>query len=898
MNEKDKGSDMDRKGLMRRLINSMLLVTGLVFLSGCGGGGNDPDRVGTVSIGGLILGNDVIQVEMLKDLASAVAVFEVTAQSTFEEPTAVVANITLDRYEITFTRDSGGPVIGPYSRPLGLRINAGSTGSNLPSDVEFEAIVFSTEDKLFSAFAREYNATYAPSNMTGVMRIFASNDAGDDFTADIGFQVEAATYGPNDSLFPVVEGFNQTTELNLGETYLAQWRTSNLVSAAQFTLPWGNQFPIAPDLFPVGSIEASTAGLGDLIAAGTTREFPSGLLVVANPFGTDESTGDAVNITAPADPPPDPVVPVTINRFFSNPTEVELGNPVDLFWEVGGDPSSLTLLPNTYSGEVVSFEGKNLSFDSLSITPELSVRPLLRAARDDLADTQLLESSIIVNQPPVVEPTPANIIFFSAGNDLLRIGERPVFFWNTSGDVTKVEIFPINDQRIDVTGLDTFLGAPLLEAGVYTFTLIAYGSGGTVEDLQSINLTVSEINNVPIEILDLVQQPGNSIDNGDDASFSFTVSDPERFDSSYRIEKIAGDLVSFFPKEGVINGGLGDVGVRVVDFTDNDNEFFTFEVSAYDDPIFGASRGSTRAVELVTFQTTGILPDTAPVISDLEFVDAGGDIPGSEGVITFSTTDPDTPDLRWRVDIIAGDVGGTLTPFSGTFDSFGGDVAVDYVDDPDTPDEPVVFLVRVEETSGAERQFSLATLLVNKGVGDTDDDPTGTPTTTEPIGFPFNSLFSNASGTVDTDELIANGIIYYNGSAASPRFYRFSDLSGEITNASFVFDFNHRSGDPSSIVDVDFARDFMPTGEPANNGSLNFIGYFANAGDTGGPSASPIDGGVSRWRMTFNAEDFRTGTNMYNLPSSGNASYTVTITVTDTGGEEATLTKAVVVTVP
>ena len=882
---------------MRRLINSTLLVTGLLLLSGCGGGGNDPDRVGSVSIGGQLLSNNVVQVEMLKDLASEVGQFEVTAQSTFQNPSTVTANITLHRYEITFTRESGGAVIGPYSRNLGLRINAGSAGTNLTRDITFEAIVFSTEDKLFSDFAREYNGSFNPAVMEARMRIFASNDAGNDFTADVGFSIEAATYGPNDALFPVVEGFNQTTDLNLGETYQAQWRTSNSVSSALFTLPWGDQFTLQPTFFPVGSISASTSGLGNLVPAGTTRTFPSGLLVVANPFGTDQSAGEDVDVTAPADPPPDPVIPVTINRFFANPTVVELGNPVDLFWEVGGAPTVLTLLPDTYSGEQVSFEGKDLSFDSLSITPDVSIRPVLRASRDDLSDTELLAEAIVVNQPPVVEPTPPTIVFFTVASTLLNVGDRPVFFWNTTGDVSKVEIFPINDERIDVTDLDTFLGAPLLDAGVYTFTLLAYGDTGTVQALQSVNITVSEVNNVPIEILNVEQQPGPNIDNGDDASFSFTIRDPERFDSSYRIEKIAGDLVSFFPKEGVINGGLGDVGVRVVDFTDNDNEFFTFEISAYDDPIFGASRGSTRAVELITFQTTGILPDTAPVITDLEFVDAGGDIPGSEGVIQFTTTDPDTPRLNWRVDIIAGDEGGTLNPRSGSFESFGGDVVVDYVDDPDTPDEPVVFLIRVDEAEGAERQFTLATLLVEKGATD-DGDPTGTPTTTEPIGFPFNSLYSNASGMVDSDELIANGIIYHNGSAANPRFFRFGDLSGEITNASFVFDFNHRGGDPSAIIDVDYARDFLPTGSPANNGSLNFVGYFANAGDTGTPSTSPITGGVSRWRMTFNAEDFRTGTNTYNLPSTGTSSYQVTITVSDTGGEQATLTKAVVVTVP
>ncbi len=378
--------------------------------------------------------------------------------------------------------------------------------------------------------------------------------------------------------------------------------------------------------------------------------------------------------------------------------------------------------------------------------------------------------------------------------------------------------------------------------------------------------------------------------------YHFNINDPERADSSYTVRKIAGDGASFYPKEGRIYGGSGDATVAFMDFTDNSNGYLVFEVAAFDDVIFGSSRDSTRSVALVTITTNGTLPDDAPVISGLEFVSSGsGELPGTQGQINFTISDPDTRKLDWRVSIVSGDAGGSLEPDSGDFDVFGGDVSVSYEDDPDTPGDPVVFLIRVDEDEGANRQYTLQTLRVEKGA---TAEPGGTPSENQPIGFPFVGLFANSTGMVVADDAMVNSIMYYNGTPANARLYRFSDLSGELTAISMVFDMNHESTDPSQVVDVPFARTFLPSGNEGNLGNLTFVGFYSSPGQEGPPSQNTIANGVARWKMTFNVESYLLSAGSYNLPTTSSRDYYATITPVDSEGNTEQLTKKITVAVP
>jgi len=881
---------MKLKGFMQNWINKTLLLAGLVLVVACGGGSGPGPDDGAVRLGLSLPDGSVIQAEMYKDLASEFANFTVSVSSTFENTSNQVGTVTIESYTMTFTRNDSGPTIGPYTRDVGgIRISASQP--DLPISATFQAIILSTEDKLFSDFGLEFNRSYAPVVFDVRMEINGRSDAGQNLSVNTTFQLEAATYEPYDQLVPSVESFPQTESLTVGDSYLASWRTSGRVDYGLMTMPWGDQFVLSSNSFPFGSISADTSFLAGSIAPGQTANFNTGLLYVANPFGTAEGSGQEVSISElPVDPPPN----LVINEFFANPTTVTAGSPTTLTWVVSGAPTQLSLLPNTYSDEVVSFAGKDLTFDSLSITPDISVRPILEASRGNEAiTTAFLDTAITV--VPIQDQGPPQLVFFVPSRSQISVNKQVVFHWEILGNVEKLELFPFNGQRVDVTGTNQLLGPPMQEVGSFTFSLLIYGADGSVTKADTV-VTVVPDDNIPISVSVLSVEPGNSIQNGDTGSFSFRIMDPERADSSYRIRKIAGDSASFFPKEGTIYGGSGDATVSFMDFTDNSNGYLVFEISAYDDVIFGSSRDSTRAVALVTITTNGTLPDDAPVISGLEFVDAGtGDLPGTEGQINFTISDPDTRRLDWRISIVSGDAGGSLEPSSGEFDVFGGDVSVSYVDDPDTPTDPVVFLIRVDEDEGANRQYTLQTLRVEKGV---EGEPGGTPSENQPIGFPFIGLYANSTGMVEAANAIGNSTLYYNGTPADARLFRFSDLSGELTAISMVFDMNHESTDPAQVVEAPFARTFLPSGNDANLGNLTFVGFYASPGLEGAPSQNTIANGVARWKMTFNVETFMSGPGVYNLPTTNSRDYFTTITPVDSEGNTEQVTKKITVAVP
>jgi hypothetical protein len=359
---------------------------------------------------------------------------------------------------------------------------------------------------------------------------------------------------------------------------------------------------------------------------------------------------------------------------------------------------------------------------------------------------------------------------------------------------------------------------------------------------------------------------------------------------------VAGDNSSFFPREEVVENGIGDATVSINDSIDNDNGFLTYELAAYDDHNFGFSGSSTRTVQLVNFTTGGVHSDTAPVVESFTFDPTGPDTaPGTSGSLLFTYSDVDTLNLTWRLFMVSGDVGGSFSSSSGSTNTGSETVQVTYTDDVDTPTEPVVFLLRIDEAAGTERpQHTIATLLVEKGGA----EPTTTTPTGAPIDFPFVGLFGNNSGTPDPLDALDDFNIFYNGNPGDPKFFRNPDLSGELVGITYVIDSVHESLDPSQINSALYSRTFkVPTSANGNTGNMTFKGYVATPGTVSTPSGDPVTGGAARYAMTFTTEDFREG-GVLNLPTSGSMAYNVTVNVGDTSGNVESVTKNFTVIVP
>lgn len=844
----------------------------LLLLAGCGGGANDERTVVRLSAtmdGGTVGGaGNYIEVEMMKSVEGTTGVVTATisAGTNTGNYQRSVATIVVDRYEMTFERiDGGSPNLPTSSGPMGITVGF---FDSLPESAEFEIPIVTTFEKVYGQFGQAFRQNPSPVEFRVNLKLFAHNLAGDAITTTTGFTILCGVFNPVDELIPSIVSFNYLDSVPLNRDWLATWTTAGVVNSGTLVTPFGDAVNLDGFNFPVGTFRQNTSFLAPLFDETTASvTFPPALLTIGNFFGSTFSTGDPEEVVvfdsqAPSDDP------VEITEFFANRYSLFAGDSTTLTWVVANQPSSLGILPEAFSGVPVDFSDKDLSFDSVSVVPDATVRPILKASKtfNGSSDTQFLDQEITVTGGG--GPAPPEIVFFTVSHSAVPRFQQVAFFWKVTGDYEKIELLPINGQARDVTGRESFLSPPLNRLGANSFSLVVTGVGGApiVTATVVVNVQDEEINEpVVITIGDIA--PGTSIDNGDDGAFSFSIDDPENRDSSWTVFLVAGDSAVYGPSFGLIPTGHGDATVTFKDGSGSANGFLTFEISGYDDDDFGFSGEGNRTVELLTFNTTGRTSDNAPTITNVTFTPGnvgGGLLPGQDGVLSFTVFDPDTDNLRWEVEIIAGDFGGTLDGgvnfTQGNITNGRGELAVHYQDDPDSTDDAVVFLIKATELFVGSPQSTSVVFRVEYLL-DTD----GT------ITFAHNGLYNNGGGIVDPTQRIAFYLNYTGTlSTVAGAFFVDHDLTIPAPILSAVMDIQHGTGDPGRIADVDFNRDFIvPINDNENFGEFLFAGYFDFPGEdtSAGAEPSPPTDGVSRWYFAFDVESFRADASpSYNLP--------------------------------
>lgn len=529
------------KSINRKKEKSFIVAPTLAMLAlliGCGGGGNDQRDIVFLSAtmdGGTVGGaGNYIEVEMIKSVEATTGSLEVEiARGTNFALEPSVATAVLDNYEMTFQRiDGGSPNLTTNSGPLGLSISV--FGGN--SSRTFEIPIVTTFQKLYSDFGQAFRSSPDPVEFRVTIKINAHSEAGDAMTTSTSFTILCGVFEPTDELIPSIVSFNYADSVALGNDWLASWTTSGTVLGGTLVTPFGDSVNLFGTDFPVGVFRQNTSFLASLFDEQTgSVQFPNALLVVGNFFGSSLSTGGIDSVTvfdrgAPSD------ADVTIDEFFADRYSLFVGDAATLTWVVSNQPSSLGILPESFSGVPVDFSDKDLSFDSVSIVPDATVRPILKASKvfNSSEDTRFLDQELTVAgrggpQDPVIE-------FFSVSHTNVPRYQQVAFFWKVSGDYEKVELLPINGQVKDVTGRESFLSPPLNRLGANTFTLVATGVGG--EPIVSTSLTVTvgdEEVNLPPTITITNIAPGASIDNGDEGAFSFRIDDPENRPSSWTV---------------------------------------------------------------------------------------------------------------------------------------------------------------------------------------------------------------------------------------------------------------------------------------------------------------------------------------------------------------------------
>lgn len=890
----------NRKLMHAYLISLFSIVILMLSNLGCGGGANDDFNENPVFIqvsveapeGDGASSDDYFDVEMYHDVHATLAQMSISASAVLSNVDPATGTVVMDRYELAFQRvDGGSPTLLPtLTGPIDITVEV---------DGDTEVMLFpvvTTHEKVYGELGQFFAANPRDSlEFQCTLTVYGHTLVGESLSASTGFHILCAIFLPHDDLYPSIVTFANADRITAGDSWYATWSVLGTVSYGQLTTPFGDQLALSAFDFPAGYYTMSTSFLESQVPSGSAMTYPAPILIVSNPFGIATESGDPVTVTGPPAEPPD-TEPVGIEEFYASDYNLTLSQSTNLNWVCTGNPTQLQMMPAAFNGVPVDFTGKNLSFDSVTVVPESSVRPVLRALKSTNGTEahQFLDQEISVSGG--VGPQNPTIDFFTVSHTDVALYQQVAFFWKISGDYEKVELFPIYGQPKEVTGRESYLSPPLNKLGNNSFSLIVTGVGGGPIVKADVSVDVSEeIVNQPPEISLISQAPSSSIDNLDQGAFCFRIDDPENRDCSWRVSLLAGDRALYGPNTGRIYGGHGEDCVSFQDLEDAGSGFLTFEISAWDDDNFGNSNLTNKSVLLVTYDTTGADTNDAPVISDVTFTPGNlgdGLLPGQDGVISFNIADPNTNSLYWEVSIIAGDrdgwLDGVLNRTEGIINGGSAAIAVHYQDDPDSTDDAVVFKIFVEERNEAEPLSAVAILRVDY-LTDTD----GT------IFFAHNGLYNNGSGIIDPNERLAFYLNYTGTTTTVPgAFFEDHDLLIPAPALSVILDLQHGSEDAGRIAHCTFTRDFVsPYYDNENYGEFQFAGYFETPGQHTAagslPEPDPDANNVSRWYFTFNVESFRADTgSTYNLPIIDGQlrNYQILVTAFDEDNTEEDLT--------
>ncbi|PIE02524.1 MAG: hypothetical protein CSA81_06840 [Acidobacteria bacterium] len=871
----------------KKMFGWLMVACAAIMMLSCGGGGNDEIEKSVFLQVTVDDEGTYVESEMIKTVTTTTVSATVCINSYFSDIETSVAHADVTRYELHFVRtDSAGTAQLPdKSGPL--NINLGYRSAVAPGCDSFEIPVLSTDEKIYSELAHEFdmNPTMV-AEFDVYVKVFGKNHAGDKLKAEGAFNLQCGAYKPYDELIPSIAYFSYNRDMRVGDNWNASWTAFGYATGGYLSDPFGRTVPLYGFDFPVGTYSVNTGFLADQVEGNVSVTYGTPLLIVGNVFGSTQSQGtdNPGPVTLyPQNPLTDDEV--SIETFVSDRYNIIAGDSVNLSWVVYGAPTELRMSPSVFSGVPVSFEGKDLAFDSINIIPEQSVTPLLYASKSSnlTEDSQALDAPISVSGGGITPQDP-EIQFFNVSHTSIPRFEQVALFWKVTGDYEKVEIFPINGTSKDVTGRESFFTPPLNRLGSNVFNLIVTGMNGSPIISRSVTVTVTEevVNEAP-EIVVTEMAPGSTMPNGATGAFTFTVDDPENQDSSWTVRKIAGGLAYYGPVRGKIPGGHGEATVSFTDGESNEQGYVTFEITAYDDINYGISSDTQSSKELVTFNTSDAAAVDAPTIEDVTFTagnaSGGGDsttgtgggnsgndlLPGQDGVISFRVIDPGGNRMHWKVEIFAGDRGGTLDGninwTEGALGNGGGYVAVHYQDDPDSTDDAVVFKITATQLD-TTNPLSVIHILKVDYMSDGEDV----------LDFVHLQLYEADPanpGNVVTDNLLPFYLNYDGTVTNAPGSFLRNDGTLISNNIHLVTDIRHGTGDPGRVANVIYERDFItPISFNSNYGEFLFDNYYDGPGSIT-PIVLPVqdESSVSRWYNVFNVDSFQNpNTGFYNLP--------------------------------
>jgi hypothetical protein len=181
-----------------------------------------------------------------------------------------------------------------------------------------------------------------------------------------------------------------------------------------------------------------------------------------------------------------PQNPPVIDQFTADPPQVNLGDCVNISWNVEGDTGNITI----YSDENVIMDNAPMGGSTQDCPPsEDWVTYRIQATGPGGSANQ----QVSVNVQQRVGPLPAPVIVnFYATPDILPLGDYVNISWSVEGGAVNVQIFRdgqvIEDQAPLSGGTQDSPETP----GTFTYSIQASGPGGTVSDQATVNVMLPE----------------------------------------------------------------------------------------------------------------------------------------------------------------------------------------------------------------------------------------------------------------------------------------------------------------------------------------------------------------------------------------------------------------------
>jgi polar amino acid transport system substrate-binding protein len=305
----------------------------------------------------------------------------------------------------------------------------------------------------------------------------------------VGIQVPGPLPGPTQTPSPSISFSSDRTNINAGDRVVFTWNVQN-------------------------AKQVYFSAQGDLLAqkqpqsiSGRAEVYPNDTTIYELHVLKLDNQSEVRQILITVQQSPNPPV---ITQFTAQPAQVDVGNCVNISWNVDGNTTNITLLSN---GNVL-WDAAPMS-GSTQDCPASAGVITYRIQATGPGGSANQQSTVEVQERPGPLPVP-QITYFTVSPDSIAQGDYVNISWNVEGGAVHIQILRdgqvIEDQAPMSGGIQDNPSSP----GMVTYSIQASGPGGSASDQASVNVLVPQDTPVPPP----TEEPFNPVDQPTEEPFN------------------------------------------------------------------------------------------------------------------------------------------------------------------------------------------------------------------------------------------------------------------------------------------------------------------------------------------------------------------------------------------